>query len=82
MLAHVCEMDAGEFVHTMGDAHIYVDHIDALQQQLERQPRTFPELKIKTLPGGGLAALEKMTVDDFELLDYAPHGKISMNMSV
>lgn len=82
MIAHVCDMDAGEFIHTMGDSHIYVDHIDALRVQLAREPRPFPVLKIKTAPGGGLAALDKMTVEDFELVGYQPHTKIAMTMSV
>jgi thymidylate synthase len=98
MIAHACDLDAGEFIHTMGgmllqqcidqnviiflDAHVYLNHVDALKIQIEREPRDFPRLTIKTPSGGGLEALEKMTMDDFELTGYMPHGKIAMDMSV
>lgn len=82
MIAHVCEMDAGEFILTMGDAHIYKNHCDALKVQIEREPYPFPKLKIKTPEGGGLEALERMQLEDFELIDYKCHGKIQMAMAV
>ena len=82
MIAHVCDMDAGEFIHTMGDAHVYMDHVDALQVQMQRTPRPFPTLRIRTQPGGGLEALEKLVYEDLEVVDYEPHGKIAMAMSV
>src|SRR5271167_2827785 len=47
MLAYACDLVPGTLIHTMGDAHVYLDHIDALKEQLERQPRDFPELVIK-----------------------------------
>jgi thymidylate synthase len=47
MMAHVCGLRVGDFVHTLGDAHVYVNHIDALGEQLQRQPRPFPKLNIK-----------------------------------
>lgn len=47
MMAHVCQLRVGDFVHTLGDAHVYVNHIDALNEQLVRQPRPFPKLNIK-----------------------------------
>ena len=46
MLAHVCDLIPGTFTHTMGDAHVYVDHVDALREQIERKPRPFPTLEI------------------------------------
>jgi thymidylate synthase len=82
MMAHVCDMEAGMFIHTMGDAHVYLDHVDALQTQMQRTPRPFPSLTFKTPPGGGLAALEALTMDDLVLEGYQPHGKIAMTMSV
>ena len=48
MLAHICDLVPGTFTHTMGDAHVYLDHVDALRQQIERQPRPFPTLEIGT----------------------------------
>src|SRR6202451_4449911 len=50
MIAHVCDLTPGEFIHTLGDAHVYLDHVDALKVQLEREPREFPELAIKREP--------------------------------
>lgn len=47
MVAAVCDMDAGDLIHTMGDAHVYADHIDALKVQLERAPHPFPVLRIR-----------------------------------
>ena len=46
MIAHVCGLKPGEFVHTIGDAHVYLNHVDALKEQLTREPRPFPTLKI------------------------------------
>jgi thymidylate synthase len=75
-------MDGGEFVLTMGDAHVYKNHVEALRKQIERQPFPFPRLRFKTQPGGGLEALERLTLDDMELMDYKCHGKIAMDMAV
>lgn len=82
MLAHVCDMEAAEFIHTMGDAHVYLDHVEALQAQMQRDPLPFPQIRFKTEAGGGLAALEHLKMEDIELIGYHPHGKIVMNMSV
>lgn len=79
MLAHVCDLIPGTFVHTMGDAHIYLDHVDALKIQLEREPREFPELKIRIAKGGEIDAWK---AEDFEVKDYKPHPSINMKMSV
>jgi len=46
MIAHVCGLKLGDFVHTLGDAHVYVNHIGPLTTQLDRAPRPFPSLKI------------------------------------
>jgi thymidylate synthase len=79
MLAHVCDLTPGTFTHTMGDAHVYADHVDALKVQLEREPRDFPTLKIKREPGGGI---DGWTAEEFEVIGYAPHKGIAMKMSV
>merc|ERR1712002_1427342 len=47
MIAHVCGLKPGEFVHTLGDAHVYSNHCEALEEQLKREPRPFPTLTIK-----------------------------------
>ncbi|KAI8970050.1 thymidylate synthase [Mycotypha africana] len=78
MIAHVTDLEPGEFIHTMGDTHIYVDHIDALKQQLEREPRPFPTLKINRK----VTNIDDFKFEDFELENYKPHGKLDMKMSV
>lgn len=79
MLAHVCELTPGTFTHTMGDAHVYADHVDAVKTQLEREPREFPTLRIKREVGG---SIDGWSAEDFEVLGYKPHGAIAMKMSV
>jgi len=78
MIAHVCDMEAGEFIHTMGDAHVYKDHIDSLKIQIEREPRAFPTLKIAR----EVKDIDDFKPEDFVLENYTPHGKIVMQMSV
>jgi thymidylate synthase len=79
MLAHICELTPGTFTHTMGDAHVYFDHIEALKAQLEREPREFPVLEIKRDISGGI---DGWRVEDFEIKGYNPHKGITMKMSV
>ena len=79
MLAHVCDLIPGTFVHTMGDAHVYLDHVDALKIQLEREPREFPEFNIRIAKGGDIDGWQ---AEDFEVKDYKPHPSINMKMSV
>ncbi|KAI9799371.1 MAG: Thymidylate synthase [Piccolia ochrophora] len=79
MLAHVCDLVPGTFTHTMGDAHVYVDHVEALRVQLARQPRAFPELVIDREKGG---EIDGWAVEDFRIEGYQPHKGIAMKMSV
>ncbi|KAK2715905.1 thymidylate synthase-like [Artemia franciscana] len=78
ILAHLTQLKPGEFIHTLGDAHVYLNHVDALKIQLEREPRPFPKLKIKRK----VETLEEFLAEDFEIEGYNPHGKISMEMAV
>eukprot|EP01025_Chloroclados_australasicus_P040767 TRINITY_DN4276_c0_g1_i1.p1 TRINITY_DN4276_c0_g1~~TRINITY_DN4276_c0_g1_i1.p1 ORF type:complete len:572 (-),score=34.43 TRINITY_DN4276_c0_g1_i1:540-2234(-) len=78
MIAHVCDLRVGDFVHVLGDAHVYTNHIDALYQQLENQPRHFPELRI----GRKVTNIQDFRFEDFELIGYKPHAKIQMKMAV
>jgi len=78
MIAHVTGRKPGDFVHTIGDAHVYLNHVDALKEQLERPPRAFPKIKINS---------EKKDIDsfeysDFEVIGYKPHKTIKMKMAV
>ncbi|KAI9704863.1 MAG: Thymidylate synthase [Candelina mexicana] len=79
MLAHVADLVPGTLIHTMGDAHVYLDHVDALKIQLEREPREFPMLQIKREKGG---SIDGWRVEDFEVGGYEPHKSIAMKMSV
>lgn len=78
MLAEVCDLTPGTFVHTMGDAHVYLDHVDALKIQLEREPREFPVLNIL----GDHVSVDGWKAENFEIQGYKPHASIPMKMSV
>ncbi|XP_015776358.1 PREDICTED: thymidylate synthase-like [Acropora digitifera] len=78
MIAHVCGLKPGDFVHTLGDAHVYLNHIDALKKQLEREPRPFPTLKIV----GDVQDIDSFKFENFELTGYNPHPTIKMKMAV
>eukprot|EP00118_Oscarella_pearsei_P022638 m.264422 g.264422 ORF g.264422 m.264422 type:complete len:117 (+) comp40469_c0_seq83:643-993(+) len=78
MIAHVCDLKPGDFVHTLGDAHVYLNHIEALGVQLKREPRPFPSLVIKRK----VTDIDDFTFDDFEIKNYKPHPSIKMKMAV
>ncbi|SMN22290.1 similar to Saccharomyces cerevisiae YOR074C CDC21 Thymidylate synthase, required for de novo biosynthesis of pyrimidine deoxyribonucleotides [Maudiozyma saulgeensis] len=78
MIAHVCDMEPGEFIHTLGDAHVYKDHVDALKEQISRVPRDFPKLNIKRK----VTDIDDFKFEDFEITDYNPHARIAMKMSI
>ena len=79
MLAHVCDLVPGELTHAMGDAHVYSDHVGALQEQVQREPRPFPTLRIGRERGGSIDGWE---AGDFVVEGYDPHKGIAMKMSV
>lgn len=78
MLAHICNLQVGDFVHSLGDTHVYKNHIEPLQEQLKRVPRPFPNLKIKRK----ISNIDDFTFEDFELQGYDPHDYIKMEMAV
>lgn len=78
MLAQVCGLEVGEFVHTFGDAHIYLNHLDAVNEQLQRTPYDLPQLKINK----EIKDIEKFTMNDFELINYKHHEAIKAPMAV
>ena len=71
-------MKRGEFVHVLGDLHVYKNHVDQLKEQIQRVPNPFPILKIKKHRN----KIEDFEFEDFELLGYNPQGKIKMKMAV
>lgn len=78
MIAQVCGLEVGEFVHTFGDVHIYKDHIDQVQTQLTREPRPLPRLKLNPL----VTKIDEFTFEDIELIDYNPYPRIEGKVSV
>ncbi|KLU84109.1 thymidylate synthase [Magnaporthiopsis poae ATCC 64411] len=83
MLAHACDLVPGSLTHVMGDAHVYVDHVDALRSQLEREPRPFPDLDIARPPETvGDGNVDGWSLEDFVVKGYDPHKPIAMKMSV
>lgn len=78
MLAQVCGLETGEFIHTLGDAHLYHNHLEQAQLQLTRSPRKLPTMKINPTVNDIFA----FTFDDFELVDYDPHPHIKAAVSV
>lgn len=78
MLAHVCQLTPGDFVYSMGDAHVYLNHVEPLVEQLQREPRSFPTLTIVNQR----ESIDQFTVDDFKLDNYQPYGPIKMQMAV
>ena len=78
MMAQVCELQAGEFIHTLGDAHIYNNHFEQAKLQLTREPRRLPEIKINDK----IKDLFEFKYEDFELINYNPHPHIKAEVSV
>ncbi|EPE09397.1 thymidylate synthase [Ophiostoma piceae UAMH 11346] len=83
MLARVCNLVPGSLTHVMGDAHVYADHVEALQTQLERVPRAFPDLTILNHPIDSRDnSIDGWQLEDFVVEGYNPYKAIAMKMSV
>ncbi|OEU06099.1 Thymidylat_synt-domain-containing protein, partial [Fragilariopsis cylindrus CCMP1102] len=84
LIAHVTGRKPGELVHTLGDAHVYMNHIEPLKEQLERTPRPFPKLFIDDNVGDDKTpkSIDDFTYEDLHVVGYHPHEKISMKMAV
>lgn len=78
MVAQVCDLKPGEFVHTFGDLHLYANHIEQTKLQLEREPRGLPTMKINP----EIKNIRDFSFEDFELVDYDPHPTIKAPISV
>jgi len=78
MIAQVCDLDVGEFVHVLGDAHIYLNHVEQVKEQLLREPLPAPTLKLNP----DIKDITKFTMSDIELVGYQSHGAIKATMAV
>ncbi len=78
MIAHVCNLEVGEFVHTIGDAHIYLNHLKQIDSMLVREPRPLPEIKILRK----VDSIFDFKYEDFELVGYVPHPVIKAEVAV
>ncbi len=78
MMAQVCDLKPGEFVHTLGDTHVYLNHLEQANIQLAREPRTLPKMNINP----DIKSIFDFRYDDFELIGYDPHPHIAAKVSV
>lgn len=78
LIARVCGLRAKEFIHTLGDYHIYENHISQVKLQLQRQPRTLPRLEISDRG----QSIDDFRYEDFSLLDYDPHPPIRGEVAI
>ena len=78
MLAHVIGYEAGDFIHSIGDAHIYSNHVEQVDTLLARTPKALPQLRIKRQ----VTSLFDFTYDDFEIVGYDPDPGIRAPVAV
>ena len=78
MIAHVCGLECGEFIHTLGDAHIYTNHIDQVNEQLRRKPKKLPQIKINP----SVKSIFDFKYEDFSLEGYDPYPLIKAPVAV
>ena len=82
IIANICDLKVGEFIHTIGDAHIYNNHFEQVKLQLSRKSKDFPILVIKEKITDLDKFLEIATIESFELTGYKPHSKINAPVAV
>jgi thymidylate synthase len=78
MIAQICGLEPGEFVHTFGDVHLYTNHVDQAKLQLGREPRRLPQMRLNP----EVTDLFAFRFEDFELVDYDPHPGIKASVAV
>ena len=78
MVAQVCDLQPGEFIHTLGDAHLYSNHLEQADEQLSREPFPLPRMKLNP----EIWDLDDFTYDDFEIVDYRFHPAIRAPIAV
>ena len=77
MIAKVCKLEPGEFTHTLGDAHLYLNHLEQAKEQLSRSPKKEPKMNINSRN-----SIFDFVYDDFELIGYNPHPHIKAPIAV
>lgn len=78
MIAQVCDLEVGEFIHTFGDAHIYNNHFEQLELQLSRKPKSLPKMILNP----AIKDIFEFTYEDFTLENYEPHDSIKGSVAV
>lgn len=78
MIADVCKFKYGEFIHTLGDAHIYSNHLDQVNEQISRSPKKLPKMKINS----NVKSIFDYKYEDFELIGYDPYPLIKAPVAV
>ena len=78
MVAQVCDLELGDFVHSFGDAHLYSNHLEQAEEQLSREPFPLPQMKLNP----AVDNLFDFAIDDFELVSYQAHAHIKATVSV
>ncbi|ONI45587.1 thymidylate synthase, partial [Epulopiscium sp. SCG-B10WGA-EpuloA2] len=78
MVAHVTDLEVGDFIHTIGDAHIYINHLTQVQKMLKREPKQLPEIKIVRK----VNSIFDFKYEDFELINYNAHKAIKAEVAI
>ena len=78
MVAQVCDLKPGDFVHTFGDLHLYLNHLEQAREQLSRDPRPLPRMRLNP----AIKNIHDFEFEDFELVDYDPHPSIKAPIAV
>jgi thymidylate synthase len=78
MVAQVCDLKPGDFVHTFGDLHLYANHVEQAKLQLSREPRSLPQMKLNS----SVKNIHDFKFEDFELVGYDPHPSIKAPIAV
>ena len=77
MIANTCDLEVGDFIHTLGDAHLYNNHLDQAAEQLSRSPLKAPQIKVAKKN-----SIDEYVFEDFELIDYQHHPHIPAIVAV
>jgi thymidylate synthase len=79
MIAKITDLIPGDFIHSLGDCHIYLNHRDAVKEQLSREPHPLPTLRLRDR---NQKTVDDFVFDDFELVNYVHHPRIRAEMAV